>query len=213
MAAESTFGGPFRPRLKQDEKSAETRRRLLDAALECLVERGYANVTSSEVAERAGLSRGAQLYHFPTKEELLTRAVERLFDLLFAELRESVAGIRELEDRRSAAIDLLWKIAQGPLYRAWVELALASRTDHYLRDSVRAVNNRFIDYIDKTFPEIFGVSDGADELRMFPHVVVFVLEGLALEGDALDEAMAARTIAAVKYLINQTAPPRGSSRS
>ena len=65
MGASSTN---FRPRLTQDEKTAETRRRLLDAAIVCLIERGYSNTTTSEIAERAGLSRGAQLYHFPKKK-------------------------------------------------------------------------------------------------------------------------------------------------
>ena len=63
----------LKPRLKQDEKSAETRRRLLDAAILCVIERGYANSTGSEIVERAGLSRGAQLYHFPTREDCSPR--------------------------------------------------------------------------------------------------------------------------------------------
>jgi AcrR family transcriptional regulator len=209
MAAESQFGSGFRPRLKQDEKSAETRRRLLDAAIDCLVERGYANITSSEIAERAGLSRGAQLYHFPTKEELLTRAVEHLFDLIFADLREKVASVREAEDRRDAAIDLLWKLAQGPLYRAWVELVLASRTDVYLLGAVRAVNSRFDDYLEKTLPEIFGVGGGTngDELKMSPFVAIYALEGLALEGQALESTTAERTINSLKFLLKRSIPP------
>src|SRR6202167_3273300 len=83
----------FRPRLTQDEKTAETRRRLLDAAIVCLVERGYANTTTSEIAERAGLSRGAQLYHFPKKEELLTSAVEHLYRLMIDDLKEKIGRL------------------------------------------------------------------------------------------------------------------------
>ena len=75
----SSLRTTFKPRLKQDEKSAETRRRLLEAAICCVIEFGYANTAGSEIAERAGLSRGAQLYHFPTKEELFAKAVEHLW--------------------------------------------------------------------------------------------------------------------------------------
>jgi AcrR family transcriptional regulator len=203
---ESTLRSGFKPRLRQDEKSAETRRRLLDAAIECLIERGYANITSSEIAERAGLSRGAQLYHFPTKEELLIRAVEHLFELLFADLREKVASVRDVEDRRAAAIDLLWKMAQGPMYKAWVELMLASRTDVYLHGSISAVNERLNNYLEATFPAIFGVSTSRDELRMAPFVVMYMLEGMALEGDTLDAATANRIIDSVKFLIKQASP-------
>src|ERR1700746_1938007 len=101
----------FRQRLTQDEKTAETRRRLLDEAIMCLIDRGYANTTTSEVAERAGLSRGAQLYHFPRKEELLTGAVEHLFELMFTEMKEKVGRLNDVNDRRAMAIDLLWEIA------------------------------------------------------------------------------------------------------
>src|SRR5882757_3936049 len=108
-----------KPRLTQDEKTAETRRRLLDSAILCLIDRGYANTTTSEIAERAGLSRGAQLYHFPRKEELLTNAVEHLFELMFTEMKEKVARLSNANDRRAAAIDLSWEIAGGPLATAW----------------------------------------------------------------------------------------------
>ncbi len=51
----------------QEERSAETRRRLLDATVACLFERGYAGTTTTELARRAGVSRGAQMHHFPKK--------------------------------------------------------------------------------------------------------------------------------------------------
>src|SRR3984885_813190 len=113
MGASSPPGTGFKPRLTQDEKTAETRRRLLDAAIACLVERGYANTTTSEIAERAGLSRGAQLYHFPKKEELLTSAVEHLFELKFGEIKERVARLTNENDRRAMAIEMLWEVAKN----------------------------------------------------------------------------------------------------
>ncbi len=157
MGASSPTGQSFRPRLTQDEKTAETRRRLLDAAIVCLIDRGYANTTTSEIAERAGLSRGAQLYHFPKKEELLTSAVEHLFSLMFGEMKEKVSRLTNENDRRAMAIDLLWEIANGRLATAWLELVVASRTDSYLRASVSAVNDRMAEFIDQSFKELSRV--------------------------------------------------------
>src|SRR5271169_1029846 len=151
MGASSPTGTGFKPRLKQDEKTAETRRRLLDAAIGCLIERGYANTTTSEIAERAGLSRGAQLYHFPKKEELLTSAVEHLFELVAGEMKEKVGRLTDQDDRRSMAIDLWWEIFNGPLMTAFVELVVASRTDAYLRKSVAAANDRAAQFIEQSF--------------------------------------------------------------
>jgi AcrR family transcriptional regulator len=208
----STLRSSLRPRLKQDEKSAETRRRLLDAAILCLVERGYANTTGSEIAERAGLSRGAQLYHFPTKEALLIKAVEHLFQLMVDEMRQRVKQLSGEADRRSATIDMLWEMANGALYQAWLELMIAGRTDAYLRDSIRQVNTRITELVQQTFRGLFVPADrqGSD-LDLFPVMMVFMMEGLAIGIDAREKRVVDRVLAALKNLCGVlfTAPGPG----
>ena len=199
MAESSSLGRGFKPRLTQDEKTAETRRRLLDAAILCLIDRGYANTTTSEIAERAGMSRGAQLYHFPKKEELLTSAVEHLFQLMFSDIGEKVGRLTNENDRRAAAIDMLWEIANGPLTTAWIELVVASRTDQYLRESVRLVNDRLTQLIDRSFKELFGRPASAnDDYDLVPQMAVLILEAMALEGKTLDPKLTARILNALK---------------
>jgi len=199
MCASSPTGGSFRRRLTQDQKTAETRRRLLDAAVLCLIDRGYANTTTSEIAERAGLSRGAQLYHFPRKEELIAGAVEHLFELMFGEMKEKVSRLTNENDRRATAIDLLWEICNGRLVTAWLELVVASRTDSYLRESVSAVNDRVALFIDQSFKELFPrpAAAGAD-YELIPQVVVLILEGMALEGPTMNPNLTARILDALK---------------
>ena len=189
----------FKQRLTQDEKTAETRRRLLDAAIVCLIDRGYANTTTSEIAERAGLSRGAQLYHFPKKEELLTSAVEHLFELKFGEIKEKVSRLTNENDRRATAIDLMWEISNGRLTTAWIELVVASRTDAYLRESVSAANDRVTEFIDRSFRELFPPSEGANDFyELIPHIVCLTLEGMALEGMTLNAGLTAKILTALK---------------
>ena len=74
-------------RRSQAERSAATRATLLDATIDCLIEEGYASITTSRVAERAGLSRGAHLHHFQTRNALVAAAVEQLAERWLAELR------------------------------------------------------------------------------------------------------------------------------
>jgi AcrR family transcriptional regulator len=199
MGASSPINRNLKPRLTQDEKTAETRRRLLDSAILCLVDRGYANTTTSEVAERAGLSRGAQLYHFPRKEELLTSAVEHLFQLMFTDIKEKVGRLNNVNDRRAMAIDLLWETANGPLATAWIELVVASRTDSYLRGAVSAVNDRMAEFIDRSFKELFPrpANAGAD-YELIPQMVVLIIEAMALEGKTLDLKLTGRILNALK---------------
>jgi AcrR family transcriptional regulator len=199
MGASSPISRNVKARLTQDEKTAETRRRLLDSAILCLIDRGYANTTTSEVAERAGLSRGAQLYHFPRKEELLTSAVEHLFQLMFTEMKEKVGRVGNANDRRATAIDLLWEIASGPLATAWIELMVASRTDSYLRDTVTAVNDRMAEFIDQSFKELFPRPENAGpDYDLIPQMVILILEAMALEGKTLNLKLTERILNALK---------------
>src|SRR3977135_1954938 len=80
-------------RRSQAERSAATQARLLDATIECLVERGWAATSTTEVVRRAGVSRGAQVHHYPTKEDLVLAALDYLlerrlhaFEAAFADL-------------------------------------------------------------------------------------------------------------------------------
>lgn len=80
-----------RERRTQIERSSETRRRLLDAAFEVLKERGYAEFTTTDVVKRAGVSRGAMAYHFPSKNDLVSATIE---DILNKSLERSIVGAR-----------------------------------------------------------------------------------------------------------------------
>jgi len=192
-----------RPRagLRQDEKSAATQRRLLDAAITCLVEKGYAGTTSSEIAELAGLSRGARLYHFATREEFLLKAADRLFQRIFDEMRQKAALLPSQADRRSFAIDFLWETMSGPLYRAWLELAMASRREEFLREPVRRVNGRLTDFV-REFCEGLFVPAGPDvpRLDLFPVMVMLMMRGLAIDADAADSRAIAQILSALKRM-------------
>jgi AcrR family transcriptional regulator len=146
------------------ERSLATRAALLDAAIDCLVERGYAATTTIETARRAGVSRGAQLHHFPTKADLLTSAVEHLFDRRRSEFLEAFAAIDPEADRLDAALDLLWSMFQGRAFIAWTELWVAARTDPELAAAVVAVERRFTSETRTTFADLFPDETSADAL-------------------------------------------------
>src|SRR3954469_23741665 len=89
----SNTTSPGRPRRSQAERSAATREALLDATLECLVQDGYANTTTARVAERAGVSRGAHLHHFQTRQALVAAAIEHLAQRRTRELLAAAADL------------------------------------------------------------------------------------------------------------------------
>jgi AcrR family transcriptional regulator len=127
----------------QAERSAATREALLDAALDCLVQNGYANTTTARVAERAGLSRGAHLHHFQTRDTLLAAAAAHLTRRRGEELSAAADALPEGPDRVSAALDLLWRSYANPLYQAALDLWTHARTDPELRRELVPVEREF----------------------------------------------------------------------
>jgi AcrR family transcriptional regulator len=127
-----------RPRRTQEARSAETRARLLDATIASLVEVGYASTTTTAVCERAGVSRGAQVHHFPRKQDLVVAAVAHLAARRAAELRRRAEAVPDASgaDRFDALLDLVAEAFGGPLFDAALELWVAARTDAQLHRSL-----------------------------------------------------------------------------
>jgi AcrR family transcriptional regulator len=143
-------------RRSQEERSATTRQLLLDATIECLTELGYAATSTTEIVRRAGVSRGAQVHHFPTKAELVHSAVAHLAKRQDAELRRQFARVKTSGDRVSQAIDVLWSAFTGPLFVAGLELIVASRTDPSLREALAGLEAGIADGIRAVCVELFG---------------------------------------------------------
>jgi AcrR family transcriptional regulator len=157
------------------------RTRLLDATVQCLLRGGYARTTTIEIARRARVSRGAQLHHFPTKAELVTAAVEHLFDRACAEFQHAFARLPAGASRAEAAIGLLWGFFTGPTFYAALELLVAARTDSALRRIVASVHRRFDETVARIFRSHFpGPADGAPFFAAVPAFVFSLMEGMAL---------------------------------
>jgi AcrR family transcriptional regulator len=121
-------------RRTQPERRAATRTALLDAAIDCLAEEGYANTTTRRIAERAGVTPGALQHHFATKAELLGHARRHLGSKFAQEiLGHASADIPSIQLRAERLLDRMWDLLKGPLFAAMAELWVAARTDAELR--------------------------------------------------------------------------------
>jgi AcrR family transcriptional regulator len=165
----------------QEERRAATRAKVLDATIASLIDLGYGATTSAVVSERAGVSRGAQLHHFPTKAELVAAAVEHLAEQIGQELRSAAEKLPTHAKRVDAAIDLLWQHFAGPLFPALLELMVAARTDPELQAIMREVNERLTVAIERQTRSIFGSSATANRSFVLMMEMTFdLLSGMAL---------------------------------
>lgn len=201
------------PRRTQAERRATTRVQLLDATIDCLFDLGYAGTTTTEIAERAGVSRGAQLHHFPTRIELVTTAVEHLFQRRRSEFMEAIARLPAGPGRVAAAIELLWSMVSGPTFYAWLELAVAARTDRELAPSIAALTERFSEEITRSFRELFPPPAAAGPFyEVAPRFVFALMDGLALNAmHAGGPADTTAVLDALKRIAGLVFPPSGQA--
>src|ERR1044071_7892322 len=104
------------------------RARLLEATVELLVERGFGGTSTTLISERAGVSRGAQLHHFPTKNALVVAAVAHLTEVRGAELAAAAAAVPAARRTRDV-VRMLGDHFASPVFIAALDLWVAARTD------------------------------------------------------------------------------------
>ena len=168
-----------RGRRTQAERSAATRERLLEATVATLVERGWHGTSTAAICQRARVTRGAQLHHWPTKAELVAAAIEHLFLRRHEELRAALGAAPGGERSLPAVFGKLWEIYSGPTLVAWLELVVAARTDPPLRAAIQGVDDRFMPEAEATLCQLLGAAPGP-ETRAATRLVVSLLDGLAL---------------------------------
>jgi AcrR family transcriptional regulator len=105
------------------------RQRLLEATVGCLAEYGWAGTSTTLVSQRAGVSRGAQLHHFPTKNDLVVAAVEHLALMRRDELAQAAAELPTGPRRTRAVLEMLGDHFTSDVFVAALELWVAARSD------------------------------------------------------------------------------------
>lgn len=141
-----------KPRSHQANKSAATRKRLIDAAIKCIVKHGYADTTTLQVANEAGLSRGAMLHHFENGRELIKATVAELHERRLNAFRR--AAERNAENSRGMVRDY-WRQLQKPGFVAFQELAMAARTNAELAEILHPMQVEFRERLHELAVQLF----------------------------------------------------------
>jgi AcrR family transcriptional regulator len=164
------------------------RQRLLEATVECLVERGWSGTTTTLVSQRAGVSRGAQLHHFPTKSDLVVAAVEHLSEVRGAELAEAASALPTGSRRTRAVLDMLAAHFTSPVFTAALELWVAARTDPALSEAVGPLEQRIGREIHRHTVELLGVDESQPGRRELVQATLDLVRGLGLANTLTDDA-------------------------
>ncbi|GAB1261317.1 TetR/AcrR family transcriptional regulator [Aurantivibrio plasticivorans] len=128
-----------RPRRTNAERSAETIEKILEAAIKCIYDAGYAGTSINSVALIAGVSKGAAQHHFANKAELMLSVAKRCLEI-HNQIRWSVyskypPGSQRIEQSSEAS----WEVVNDPSYTALIEIMMASRNDEELRNGMTPI--------------------------------------------------------------------------
>lgn len=107
-------------------KSVQTRLRILNAAVECLADQGYAGTTVGAVAERANLTRNAMQYHFASRMSLIEGVIHHIMRL---RLQNWLDDFPRIKSGEISTTNLAWEHTKTPVFRAFTEFLVASRTN------------------------------------------------------------------------------------
>ncbi|WP_435746201.1 TetR/AcrR family transcriptional regulator [Nocardioides sp. SYSU DS0663] len=181
-------------RVPQEERTRAMRARLLEATVELLVERGFGGTTTTLVSERAGVSRGAQLHHFPTKNALVVAAVEHLTEVRAAELASAAGDLPTGRRRTRAVLEMLGDHFASPVFAAALELWVAARTDEALLAAVAPLEQRVGRETHRMTVELLGADESRAGVRELVQATLDLVRGLGLANTITDDARRRRRI-------------------
>ncbi|MBB2946978.1 AcrR family transcriptional regulator [Actinoplanes lutulentus] len=175
------------------DRTRESRSRILDAAVTCLLRDGYARTSTISIQAEAGMSRGRMLHQFPSKEELLVAAAHHIFAAQLEQpvpvgLTEQIADARGPGERIAVVVDVLWATFQEPSFWAATELWVAARTEPALAEAIRPAEKRLGRAIWTRMDDLFGPDLVGRPLYLPVRPVLFT----SMRGTALSYAFDAR---------------------
>jgi len=174
-------------RVPQGERTRAMRARLLEATVELMIEKGFAGTSTTLVSERAGVSRGAQLHHFPTKNDLVLAAVEHLTAVRGEELAAAAAKLPTGVRRTRAVLQMLGDHFTSPVFTAALELWVAARTDEALYAAVAPLEQRVGRETHRLTVECLGADESHTGTRELIQATLDLVRGLGLATTITDD--------------------------
>ena len=180
LQSKDAAGGPAeRPKRRtQAERSAETRRVLLETAIRCLHGQGYAATTTLLVAQEAGLSRGAMLHQFPTRVDLMIFVVQSVFDDEIAIYDARLSAIADPRERLFSLPEIVWDVLSRPSGVAVLEILQGSRSDPALVERLAPIQAQIEQNALAQLDRWYGSEAAASKTAM--RLVVWAIRGLSI---------------------------------
>ncbi len=123
----SSSVSPTRRTSAPRKRGDDTRAKIIDETVRCIVEEGFVAATAKHVAERAGVTWGVIQYHFGDRNGLLMAVVDDGVARLLASLSSADVSELPMRERIEVVVDTAWSCYSSPTSMAAFEILRANR--------------------------------------------------------------------------------------
>jgi len=167
---------------KSPQDAGDTRRRVIEAAIQCILEQGFYRASSNAIADRAGLTWGVIQYHFGTRERLMLAVLEEGSLRLAEDLRAADLTGSTLNERMEQFFDVLAGYYASPDYLAFIQVLLNlghdPNTSEQTRQTMMDTNDRANPEFRRLIDQLFEGTDCPEPVVR--NLVVHALRGLSI---------------------------------
>src|SRR5947208_7897109 len=168
-------------RRTQAQRSEETQTRILKAAANLIRKRGYAHFRTAEVAKEAGLSRGAQLHHFPTKDSLVVATLEYVFEQARVLSRRRATAVNRPRDLIEAVIEDAREFFFSEHFMVAIDIVLSTSTNQSVRKQILDISRKARRPVETAWTEALAASGVPPALSAdIVALTLSVVRGMAL---------------------------------
>lgn len=171
--------------VKQEERSQETRSRILAVAEQSFAERGYDVTSVDSICHAAGVSKGAFYYHFPSKGSVFVALLNAWLgelDRQFAAARAGGGSVPQQVAAMAAGVDEIYHVA-GTKWNILLEFWAKSKADPEVAHSTVDMIRRYQGFFQQVLER--GMSEGSlqvNDSNLAATVMLSVVLGLLLQG-------------------------------
>ena len=158
-------------------RGADTREKILQATVACIVRSGFTEMTVENVMAEAGISRGSVLHQFPNRVALAIETMARTMEVVVMEARRLAAVIDDPFSRLADYAQIVWDTHSMPEGLALTEILQAARWDEELAEGIRPFIQKAEDAVAVELVELA-------EAAGFPNPQVMVARGWLLVASA-----------------------------
>jgi AcrR family transcriptional regulator len=171
--------------MAKQERSAITRKNIIQAGQVCFGRHGYDATGVAEICKEAQISKGAFYHHFASKQELYLQILQDWLsdlDRIIPEFVSSVGTIPEAFERMSDLVQVIFELAEGQLPVMFDFWAKSARDPELFEQTVKPLQHfeeLFANYIQR------GIEEGSlrdVDPEITAKVLISMVLGILLQG-------------------------------